>query len=55
MLFVLGVLVGFIIGFVTFARGELNSEINATQKGVVKLNGDFYKITKITQENENED
>ena len=54
MYLALGFLIGFFGGFVFAVIGATNSERNAVRKGVVKLYGDFYKIERITKENDDE-
>lgn len=45
--FVLGMLAGFILGFVTFVNVQLMADKRAAANGVIKLDGEIYKLEKI--------
>lgn len=58
MAFILGLLIGFILGFITmfflWVSVEANKQKRAIETGIIQLYKDFFYITKIKEENKNE-
>jgi hypothetical protein len=42
-----GLMIGGICGFTLACGGQLSLERSAARRGIVKLNGDYYRIEKI--------
>ena len=49
MAFVAGTLLGFGIGFIAAVYGRLQLEAKYKQTGIAKIDGEYFKITKINK------
>lgn len=47
----IGVIIGHVIGYKLAVYGHFLLERDSAEKGFIKLNGDYYKLTKMSKEN----
>lgn len=50
----IGAIIGHISGFILAVYGHILLDRDSIEKGYIKLNGDYYKLTKISKENNDE-
>ena len=50
----IGLVIGYVGGVLMACYGQLTIEKKSTETGVIKLDGEYYRIEKITQVNNNE-